>query len=418
MRLEVINTGTELLLGNTLNTHLAFLGESLLPLGLRIARQLTIPDGAIIGEAILETIGRADIVIVTGGLGPTSDDITRDLIAALLGLPLDLDPAVEAAIKDRLAHHQREMSPATRRQAMVPAGATVLKNAFGTAPGLYLPPLPVPSPPHSLSPHLILLPGPPRELRPMVRDEVLPLLRSLCQGRTAIREMRNFRLANLGETQVAATLEPSLLSLGDVELGYCARAGEVIVRLLGTPAQLAAAETIVSAAFPAHYFSSSEHPLEFTVVDLLARLGQTITTAESCTGGFLAHRLTNVPGASAVFPQGLITYANQAKSDLLGVPQILLDQHGAVSPEVCAAMAQGALRAAHTDHALAVTGIAGPSGGSPAKPVGTVFIGLASQAHPEPLVERFLFPVERETFKQLAAQSALDLLRRRLIRMV
>ena len=418
MRLEVINTGTELLLGNTLNTHLAFLGETLLPLGLRIGRQLSIPDGDVIGQAVRETVGRAEIVIVTGGLGPTSDDITRELIAELLGLPLELNEAVESAIRALLWNRKREMSDAARRQAMVPAGATVLPNAWGTAPGLYLPPGPVAMAGGALSPHLFLLPGPPRELRPMVKDVMLPLLEKICAGRTVIREMKNFRLANMGESQVAAAVEDSIQSLGEVELGYCARAGEVIVRVLGTPAQLAASEAIISAAFPAHYFTSQDHPLEHTVVDLLTRMGKTVATAESCTGGLLAHRITNVPGASAIFPRGLVTYANEAKTDLLGVAADLIAVRGAVSAEVCAAMAHGCLHAAGTDHALSVTGIAGPSGGSLEKPVGTVFVGLASRGVEEPLVERHHFKVERETFKQLAAQAALDLLRRRLIRMV
>jgi nicotinamide-nucleotide amidase len=418
MRLEVINTGTELLLGNTINTHLAFLGETLLPLGLRIGRQLTIPDGAIIGEAVLETVGRADIVIVTGGLGPTSDDITRELIAELLGLPLELNTPVEDAIKALLWQRKREMNDATRRQAMVPAGCTVLMNAYGTAPGLYLPPSPVAAAGGTLSPHLILLPGPPRELHPMVRDTVVPLLRTICEGRTVIRGMKNFRLANMGESQVAATVEDDIMALGDVELGYCARAGEVVVRVLGTPAQLAAAETILCAAFPAHYFTAEDQPLEHVVVNLLARMGQTVATAESCTGGFIAHRLTNVPGSSAVFPRGMVTYANEAKTDLLGVPAELLAAYGAVSAEVCASMVLGCLEKSETDHALAVTGIAGPGGGSDEKPVGTVFVGLASKGLAEPLVEKFLFKVERETFKQLTAQAALDLLRRRLCRML
>jgi nicotinamide-nucleotide amidase len=418
MRLEVINTGTELLLGNTVNTHLAFLGEALLPLGLRIGRQLTIPDGAIIGAAVLETVGRADIVIVTGGLGPTSDDITRELISALLGLPLELNAAVEDAIKALLWQRRREMNDATRRQAMVPSGATVLMNAWGTAPGLYLPPTPVAAAEGALSPHLVLLPGPPRELHPMVRETVVPLLAKICEGRTVIRGMKNFRLANMGESQVAAAVEDSILSLGEVELGYCARAGEVIVRVLGTPAELAAAESIICAAFPAHYFTAEDYPLEHAVVGLLAKMGLTVATAESCTGGLIAHRLTNVPGASAVFPRGLVTYANEAKTGLLGVPAELIAVRGAVSPEVCAAMAHGCLHAAGTDHALAVTGIAGPGGGNAEKPVGTVFVGLASRGIEEPLVERFLFKVERETFKQLASQAALDLLRRRLCRIV
>lgn len=418
MRLEVINTGTELLLGNTLNTHLAFLGETLLPLGLRIGRQLTIPDGAIIGEAVLETVGRADIVMVTGGLGPTSDDITRELISDLLGLKLELNAAVEEDIRALLWHRNREMSEATRRQAMVPEGATVLRNAWGTAPGLYLPPGTVDAAGGMSSPHLILLPGPPRELHPMVREVVMPLLRKICEGRTVVREMKNFRLANMGESQVAAAVEESISSLGDVELGYCARAGEVIVRVLGTPAQLAASEAIISAAFPAHYFTSKDHPLEFVVVDIMAKMGLTVSTAESCTGGLIAHRLTNVPGSSAVFPRGFVTYANEAKSELLGVPADLIAVRGAVSAEVCAAMAHGCLHAAGTDHALAVTGIAGPGGGSEEKPVGTVFVGLASKGVEEPLVEKFHFKVERETFKQLASQAALDLLRKRLSRMV
>ncbi len=418
MRLEVINTGTELLLGHTLNTHVSFVGGELLPLGLRISRQLSIPDGEVIGEAVRETVGRAEIVIITGGLGPTSDDITRELIAGLLGLPLSPDPAVEAAIRDRLRQRNREMNDATRRQAMVPAGATVLMNSCGTAPGLYLPPLPVASAGGVLSPHLILLPGPPRELHPMVRDQVIPLLAKISAGRTVIRDMRNFRLANVGESQVAATVEESISSLGDVELGYCARAGEVIVRVLGTPAQLAAAETIISAAFPAHYFTCKEESLEHTVVDLLSRRGHSVSTAESCTGGLLAHRITNVPGASAIFPRGFITYANEAKTSLLGVPAELIQVRGAVSHEVCAAMAHGCLHAAGTDHALAVTGIAGPGGGSPQKPVGTVFVGLASRGIEEPMVELHHFQVERQTFKQLASQMALDLLRRRLSRMI
>lgn len=418
MRLEVINTGTELLLGNTLNTHLAFLGGTLLPLGLRIGRQLTIPDGAIIGEAVLETVGRADIVIVTGGLGPTSDDITRELISELLGLPLELNAEVEAAIRALLWQRKRELTEASRRQAMVPAGATVLWNDWGTAPGLYVPPGPVAAAGGALSPHLILLPGPPRELHPMVEKAVVPLLAKICEGKTLIRGMKNFRLANMGESQVAAAVEDSIMSLGEVELGYCARAGEVIVRVLGTPAQLAASESIISAAFPEHYFTAEDQPLEHTVVNLLARMGQTVATAESCTGGLISHRITNVPGSSAVFPRGMVTYANEAKTGLLGVPEELLAAHGAVSPEVCAAMALGCLLASGTDHAVAVTGIAGPGGGSEEKPVGLVYIGLASKGVDQPHVERMVFSVERETFKQLASQVALDLLRRRLSRMI
>lgn len=444
MRLELINTGTELLLGSTINTHLPWLGENLFPLGLRIARQLAIPDGSIIKEALLETVGRADIVIVTGGLGPTSDDITRELTAELLGLPLHENAEIYEHIRAFLATRKREMNPHTRRQVMVPDGATVLPNEFGTAPGLYFPPRELPvqygmrdtgygiheqrnppngiprpasRPPNPVSPHIILLPGPPRELMPMFTGQVVPILKTIA-GATTARSMGTFKLSGLGETQVSTTVEEPILSLGDVELGYCARPGEVIVRVIGTREQIAAAETIIAAAFPENYFTADDVPLEHVVVDLLTRLGQTVSVAESCTGGCIAHRITNVPGASNVLHRAFVTYANDAKTDLLGVPPDMLASHGAVSREVAAAMAAGCLAASKADHALAVTGIAGPGGGSAAKPVGTVFIALASKAKPQPVVEHHVFRMEREGFKNMAAQTALDLLRRRLSRMI
>jgi nicotinamide-nucleotide amidase len=417
MRLELINTGTELLLGSTVNTHLSWLGENLFPLGLRIARQLAIPDGDIIRTALLETIGRADIVLVTGGLGPTSDDITRELTAELLGLPLEENAEVLARIQRYLAARRREMNPHTRRQIMVPHGAVVLQNDCGTAPGLYFPPHPVAAAGGALSPHIILLPGPPRELKPMFTQQVAPLLKTLT-GDAQAKEMRSFKLSGLGETQVSTTVEEPLLALGDIELGYCARPGEVIVRVIGSREQLAAAETIIAASFPENYFASEDVALEGVVVDLLSRLGQTVSLAESCTGGFVSHSLTNVPGASAVLGRAFVTYANEAKTALLGVPPELLAAHGAVSREVAAAMAAGCLAASGADHALALTGIAGPGGGSAEKPVGKVHIALASRAQPELVVEHHVYPVERLTFKNLAAHAALDLLRRRLSRMV
>lgn len=417
MRLELINTGTELLLGSTINTHLSWLGENLFPLGLRIARQLAIPDGDIIRQALLETVGRADIVLVTGGLGPTSDDITREITAALLGMPLLEDAQVLAHIRAYLATRKREMNPHTHRQVMVPDGATVLPNAAGTAPGLYFAPHPVAEAGGALSPHIILLPGPPRELKPMFTEQVVPILRRLA-GSTTVLEIGSFKLSGLGETQVSTTVEEPILSLGNVELGYCARPGEVIVRVIGTREQLAGAEAIIAAAFPEHYFTSEDVPLEHVAVDLLTKLGQTVSVAESCTGGCVAHRITNVPGASNVLNRAFVTYANDAKTELLGVPEALISAHGAVSREVAAAMAAGCLTASRADHALALTGIAGPGGGSESKPVGTVFIALASKAHPKPVVEHHVFRMEREGFKNMAAQTALDLLRRRLSRMV
>lgn len=408
-RVELINTGTELLLGQVLNSHVRSISEALFPLGLRLARQVTVPDGDAIREALLESFSRADIVVVTGGLGPTTDDITREVTAELLGLELEESAEVMDAIAARFARRGLRLSPRNRRQAMVPRGATVLANAHGTAPGLYFAPQRLAA--LTATPHLFLLPGPPRELEPMLADAVLPILRKLVP--TAAEEMRTWRVIGLGESNVEEIIGEELVALG-AELGYCARPGEVDVRVIGTPAQLAAAEQIISAKVGAHVSGHARRALEAIVVDLLRERGETLAAAESCTGGGLAHRLTNVAGASAVFMQGFVTYANEAKTRALGVPAELIDAHGAVSEEVAHAMAKGALAAAGATHALSTTGIAGPGGGTEAKPVGTVFIGLATRGQ-ETLVQRHHFPTDRTTFKDLVTQTALELLRRRLL---
>lgn len=409
MRVEVINTGTELLLGNVINTHLKFFAEALFPLGLRIERQVTVPDGLAIREVVEETLGRAEIVLVTGGLGPTTDDVTREVVAELLGQELVHDAEIMRAIEERFSRRGLKMSPRNQRQAQRPREAAVLMNPHGTAPGLYFPPLEktgrVPTP------HLFLLPGPPRELKPMFTDQVLPILQKVLPERAAIA-MDSYRIAGVGESGVEELVGEPLLALG-LEVGYCARPGEVDLRLIGAPEVLAQARGIVLEKLGAKIVSQDNRALEKVVVDLLTERAETLAIAESCTGGLLAHRVTNVPGASAVFTQGFVTYANAAKTRALGVGETLLAEHGAVSREVAAAMAVGARAASGADHALATTGIAGPGGGSEAKPVGTVFIALATKLGPTQ-VERHRFQSERETFKNLTAQTALDLLRRKL----
>lgn len=409
MRVEVINTGTELLLGNVLNTHLKFFAEALFPLGLRIGRQVTVPDGEVIREALVEASARAEIVLITGGLGPTTDDITREIVAELLGLELVHDDEIMRAIEARFARRAMQMSPRNARQAQRPREALVLWNHHGTAPGLYFPPVAMDG---RKSPHIFLLPGPPRELKPMFNDRVLPILEKLLPARPAFA-LRSYRIAGMGESGVEELVGGALLGLG-LEVGYCARPGEVDLRLIGGPEALARAEEIVVEKLGGHIVSREGEELEKVVVDLLTARGETFAVAESCTGGFVANRVTNVPGASAVFMQGFVTYANAAKTRALGVDAVLIEAHGAVSAEVAAAMAEGARAAAGVDHALATTGIAGPGGGSEAKPVGTVFIALATKLGAT-VVERHRFQHERETFKNLTAQTALDLLRRRLL---
>lgn len=408
MRVVVINTGTEILLGDVLNSHLSFIAREILPLGLRIGRQVTVPDGEAIRDAIEESLGAAEIIFVTGGLGPTTDDITREITADLFGLKLEHDPAILRSIQARAARRGFRLTDRVARQADVPEGARALPNEHGSAPGLYLP-----ADIATRRPHLFLLPGPPRELHPMFDSSVLPILRGIVPGGAATSR-RTFRIAGLGESLVEEAVGAELLALPGLELGYCARPGEMDLRLIGDEAVLDQAERIVQEKLGAVIFSRDGSDLEDAVVKLLTERKQTLAVAESCTGGFLAHRLTNVPGASNVFLAGYVTYSNQAKSAMLGVDLALIEEHGAVSKQVAQAMAEGGHRWANSDFALATTGIAGPGGGSEEKPVGTVFIALAAKNDATKVEQRF-FPDDRPTFKELATQVALDLLRRSLI---
>jgi nicotinamide-nucleotide amidase len=406
MIVEVINTGTELLLGNTVNTHLSYLGQELFPLGLRIARQITVPDGEDIRVALADALTRADIILVTGGLGPTTDDVTREVTAELLGLPLIEDEEVWKSIEERFARRRLTMSPRNRRQAQVPKGATVLVNPNGTAPGLYLRHTAVEQ---GITRHLFLLPGPPRELRPMFQNSVAPILKELVPG-GAVFESRRWLVVGLGESMVESMVGEALLAVPGLELGYCARAGAVEVRCIGTVEALNAAAAVIAAKLPTQVAGEGGAPLDEVVVRRLAELGKTLATAESCTGGNLAHKITNVPGASEVFLEGFVTYANAAKTRDLAVPAELIAEHGAVSEAVARAMAEGVMRRAGADFGLATTGIAGPGGGTSEKPVGTVYIALAVR-NGETRVAKFSFPTDRGTFKDLTVQTALDMLR-------
>jgi len=416
--IELINTGSELLLGRVLNTHQQWLCRQLADLGYEVTRQICVADeGRQIQTAVRESLTRADVVLTTGGLGPTSDDLTRDLIAQLLGRALVEDPVVLAAIEKYFGQRQRAMPPSTRVQAMVPAGACVLPNHHGTAPGLAMEVNPNSLRESGLAGWLILLPGPPRELRPMFSESVVPLLRQQFPLAHPF-VCRTLRTTGLGESAVEEKIAGPLQSLGQegLEVGYCARIGEVDVRLIarGEKASVTVghAEKIVRQLLGPIIFAMDDGTMESTIVRLLTERGQTLALAESCTGGLIAHRLTNVPGASAVLNCALVTYSNQAKKDFLGVREKTLEEHGAVSEPVAREMAEGARQRQGTDYALAVTGIAGPSGGSETKPVGTVFIALAGEG--ETIVEKRFNPFDRETFKFVTAQQTFDLLRRAL----
>ncbi len=389
-RVEVLNTGTELLFGSVLNTHLSFLAQQLFPIGLRVQRQLTIPDGEAIGQAITESARRCDVILVTGGLGPTTDDITREIVSELTGRPLRYDDSIFQKISERFRKRGIKMTERTARQAFVPEGAAVLPNDHGTAPGLHIPA-------RNGIPHLLLFPGPPRELRPMFNTYALPILRSLVGD-------HDLQAKNLSDDRAWANprsrriVGNRLLAIPGLELGYCARMGEVDVRVIGPGSAVNAASQLIESQLGPYIVTTEEKNLEDVIVELLTASKATLAVAESCTGGLLANRITDVPGASLVFLEGNVTYSNDAKMRTLGVSAELLSTVGAVSKEVAQAMAEGALERSGATYALSTTGIAGPDGGTDLKPVGTVFLGLASRGSPT-LVEKEFFPVDRPSFQ-------------------
>ena len=413
MRVIVLNTGTELLLGDVQNAHLAFIAREILPLGLRIDEQRTVPDGAAIREALAELFSRAEIIFVTGGLGPTTDDVTREAVAEFLGLKLEQNAELLTSLQHRLRIRGIKWTSRIARQANIPAGAQVLQNENGSAPGLYLK-ANINS--QTSSPHLFLLPGPPRELQPMFCKSVMSILAAIVKTPGAL-DRRIYRIACLGESIVEKAIGEKVLAIEGIELGYCARPGEVDVRIMGEPDGVTRADAIIRGELELSIFSTSDETLAEVLVKLLAERKETIAVAESCTGGLLAHRITNIPGSSEVFVAGYVAYANAAKIDILNVDPKLIQAHGAVSEPVAGAMAEGARKRAKSTYALATTGVAGPGGGSREKPVGTAYVALAS-LHEDSIIKKLFFPTDRETFKDLITQAAFDLLRRRLIEKV
>ncbi len=408
MRIEILNTGTELMLGNTVNTHAAWLGRELFKTGLRVTRQTTVPDGETIRDAMVESLARADVLIVTGGLGPTSDDLTREITAGVLGLELIDDEAALRSMEGYFAVRGWAMSGANLKQARVPQGAVMLPNPNGTAPGVYVPP----GLNGRMNCAVFLLPGPPRELQPMALAEVFPRLLAMVGTGTA-HEVLELKFTGIGESAFHQGIDAGLAEIPGLEYGYCAHIGEVDLRLIGPPDSLARARALALGRYAEFLVSDDGASLEATVARLLTEKRLTLATAESCTGGMIANRITDVPGASEVFTHGFVTYANAAKTELLGVSAQDLASHGAVSEIVACQMAAGALRASGADIAVAVTGIAGPAGGTAEKPVGTAWIGLATKDGAATAF-RVFHPRNRHDFKLAVSQAALEAVRRRI----
>lgn len=406
MQIWVICIGNEILRGHTLNTNLAFIGNVLIQEGYEVTRECTIPDEeAVIAELLRESLGRADLVITVGGLGPTSDDMTRTVAADVLDMPLRFDSEVLERIHAFLDQRKVSVpSDALRRQAMVPQGAVVLANENGTAPGLW----------SDVDGHaLVMLPGPPRELKPIFREHVLPRVRRTWPPELATRRCQ---VCGLGESSAAERVEPILEAFPGVRPAYCARPGELTLTLTAPTArqeQLDEAFALVRGRLGSHVLPLDCANVAQAVGKLLTDRGRQLATAESCTGGAIAKAITDVPGASTFFGGSFVTYANEWKESCLGVRPATLDKHGAVSRETAEEMLEGLLAKDDIDAGIVVTGIAGPSGGTPEKPVGLVFVGTGVGANRR--VERCLFPGNRESVRLRTVAVALNQLRQDLL---
>jgi len=414
MHIEVVTIGDELLLGYTIDTNAAHLARTLAAEGVEISRRTTVGDAAdAIAAAVREGLDRAGAVITTGGLGPTSDDLTKPSIAALFGRGLVLDEEHLAWMEERFTRlFQRPMPAANRQQAMLPDGARKLRNNHGSAPGIWLE--------DDRGRWVAMLPGVPREMRGMLADTLVPLVRERLGDDRRVVRSRTLRTTGVGESFIADRVASLESGVGDVDLSYLPNAEGTDLRLTvrgarpdDASARLAAAAERLRTVVGDALYGEDGVDLAAVVLDLCRGKGLTIGVAESCTGGLLGARLTAIPGSSDVVVGGVIAYSNELKSALLDVPSGVLAHEGAVSDPVVRAMASGARAATGASVGVAITGIAGPGGGSEEKPVGTVWI--ASDLGGAVESRRLRLIGDRAEVRQRAAQAALEMVRRRVL---
>lgn len=414
MQAAILSVGTELVSGQCVDTNSAWISARLTERGIAVVEHLTVGDDVSrLEAAIRRTLAGSEIVIITGGLGPTADDITREGLARAIDSPLEENIEAMAQIRAFFERWQRPMPESNKLQALVPRGCTVLPNSRGTAPGILY---------HRENRLLAALPGVPSEMKAMFDETVAPLLPRKTGG-ACTRSLR-LQCFGISEAKLGETIHDLMRRDRNPLVGTTASQAVLAIRILATAESearvselLAADEAEICKRLGAVVYGKEDDTLQSVVVSLLTSMGRMVSTAESCTGGGLAERLTEVPGSSVVFPRGFVTYSNEAKVQLLGVPPELIDEHGAVSEPVARAMALGCRAAARTDFAMAITGIAGPSGGSPPeKPIGLAYIALADAN--ECRVERILFGehLVRQEIRDRACKTALNLLRLRLSR--
>lgn len=410
MRAEIVSVGTELLLGQIVDTNAAYLSRLLSEFGIDIHYRATVGDnGARLAEALRLALSRSDIVFTIGGLGPTQDDLTKETVARVVGDEMVLDEEAAQRLRAFFAARGIQMPETNLKQAMVPRRGRALPNPLGTAPGAAF---------ESDDKVVVVLPGPPREFTLMVEEQVVPYLREKAGDGAGVIKSRVLRIAGLGESSVEEVVK-HLLGSTNPTVAPLASPGEVHLRITAKAASSSEAEKMIDQmdarvveALGSHVFGRDSQTLEQVVVEALKARKLTLGIAESCTGGLISNRITDVPGSSAAFLAGIVSYSNEAKEKLLGVPEQLIAEHGAVSAEVACAMAEGARRAAGADIGIAVTGIAGPTGGTPTKPVGLVFAALADESGTDWREHRF--SGTRIDIKLRTSQAALDMLRTRL----
>ena len=379
MRCEIIAVGTELLMGQTTNTNARDIARELSSLGVGVYYQAVVGDNEErLADVFRQALSRADLIILTGGLGPTEDDITRETVARVSELPLEKNKAWEEKLEKFFARFKRPMVAMNLRQTMVPQGGRLFHNDRGTAPGIYL---------EREGKLIILLPGPPREMLPMFKEQVIPLLREKLrdQGNLGVLQSKVLRVFGLGESAMAEMIQPLLENQDNPTLAPLAKGAEVHLRITAHSSTPEEAEELIErkaeevrAILGDYIYGEDEEDLEYAVAKLLWEKGKTLALAESCSGGLLSHRLTNIPDSSKYFLAGLVTYSNEAKINILGVNPELIASLGAVSNEVAREMASGVRRDCHEDIGLGITGIAGPGGETPGKPVGLTYIALES----------------------------------------
>jgi len=407
MRAEIIAIGSELLTPYRLDTNSLFLTDGLNQVGIRVVHKAVVGDSLDdMRASFRQALDRADLVVACGGLGPTDDDRTREAVADLLGRKLELNEGVLRHIQELFRRFGRMMPEINRRQAMVPEGATVIPNPRGSAPGLWM----------EASGHIvILLPGVPAELRAMFEQEIRPRLTRL--GHDERLFTRDLRITGLPESEVEQRVSPLYALYPDTETTILASPPGIQLHPRVWSRDPAKANQILdemvkrmALALGEHLYSTEGEAMEEVVARVLTENRATIAVAESCTGGLLAERLTNIPGSSSYFLGGVVCYSNELKSALVDVPAELIESKGAVSPEVALALADGIRKRTGATIGVGVTGIAGPGGGTPEKPVGLVHIGIADERGPRE--RRFQFPGDRERIRMHASQTALDSVRR------